>query len=223
MFSRSGNPLLLFLQSYHVWVISKIQVNFRFKTYLEVLVNMAYRFLKFLHHLCFWGQRIIWWHFYWATMFGRPQKFSSLFGSKGFRGYPNIRSLIKKSSEFISCRAKVAGRSHDQRFIVNFIFMSPNAMSCHIMSRQVTSCYVMSRNFTSCHVMPRHVTSCHVMSHHVMSCHVVSRHATSRNVTSYHITSCHVILRHITSKVTGRSHDQRFIVNWLLPHAINSN
>ena len=36
MFSRSGNPLLIFLQSYHVWVTSKIQVDFRFKTYSEV-------------------------------------------------------------------------------------------------------------------------------------------------------------------------------------------
>ena len=58
VFSRSGNPLLIFLQGYHVWVTSKIQVNFRFKTYSEVLVNVSYRFLKFLDYLCFWGQRI---------------------------------------------------------------------------------------------------------------------------------------------------------------------
>ena len=49
MFSRSGIPLLTFLQNHHVWVTSKIQINFRFKTYSEVLVNVSYRFLKFLH------------------------------------------------------------------------------------------------------------------------------------------------------------------------------
>ena len=95
MFSRSGNPLLIFLQSYHVWVTSKIQVDFRFKTYSEVLVNVSCRFLKFLHYLCFWDQRILWWHSYWATMFGRPQKFRNTSGSRGFRGYPNICSLTK--------------------------------------------------------------------------------------------------------------------------------
>ena len=45
--------MLIFLQSYHVWVTSKIQVDFRFKTYLEVLVNVSYRFLKFLDYSCF--------------------------------------------------------------------------------------------------------------------------------------------------------------------------
>ena len=53
MFSRSGNPLLIYLQSYHVLVTSKIQVDFRFKTYSEVLVNVSYRFLKFLDYSCF--------------------------------------------------------------------------------------------------------------------------------------------------------------------------
>ena len=53
MFSRSGNPLLIFLQSYHVWVTSKIQVDFRFNTYSEVLVIVSCRILKFLHYLCF--------------------------------------------------------------------------------------------------------------------------------------------------------------------------
>ena len=33
MSSKSRNPLLTFLLSYHVWVTSKIQVNFRFKRY----------------------------------------------------------------------------------------------------------------------------------------------------------------------------------------------
>ena len=51
MFSRSGNQLLIFLQSYHVWVTSKIHVNFRFKAYSAVLVNVSYRFLKFLDYV----------------------------------------------------------------------------------------------------------------------------------------------------------------------------
>ena len=33
MFSRSRNPLVTFLLSYHVWVTSKIQINFRFRRY----------------------------------------------------------------------------------------------------------------------------------------------------------------------------------------------
>ena len=69
MFLGSRNPLLIFLQSYHVWVTSKIQVDFRFKTYSEVLVNVSCRFLKFLDYSCFWGQGIHCWYFYRATMF----------------------------------------------------------------------------------------------------------------------------------------------------------
>ena len=133
----------------------------------------------------------------------------------------------QKSSRFISSRAKVAGRAHDQRYVVNFIVMPLHVTSCYIMLRYATSCLVMSRHATLCHVMSRHVTSCHVMSRHVTSCHVTSRHVTSRHVTSchvmsHHVTLCHVMSRRVSSKVAGRSHDQRFIVNWLFPHAINS-
>ena len=74
----------------------------------------------------------------------------------------------QKCSEFIWSRAKVAGLSHDQRFIVNFIVMSRR-----VTSRHVTLCHVMSRHATSCHVMPRHVTSCHDKSYHATSCHVI--------------------------------------------------
>ena len=41
MFSRSGNPLLIFLQSYFVWVTSKIWVNFRFKGTSKVLIILS--------------------------------------------------------------------------------------------------------------------------------------------------------------------------------------
>ena len=36
MFLRSGNPLLTFLLSYHVWGTSKIQVTFRFKRFSKL-------------------------------------------------------------------------------------------------------------------------------------------------------------------------------------------
>ena len=147
-FSRSGNPLRIFQQSYHVCVnlenLGKLPVQDVLRRYwwmcfidfwnfltihvfgvkesiadistelpcLGDLENPGWPsgptrtwrywwlclvdFLKFLHHLCFWGQQIIWWHSYWATMFGRPQKFRSPSGSRSFLGYPNIRSLTKK-------------------------------------------------------------------------------------------------------------------------------
>ena len=91
----SMNPLLIFLQSYHVWVTSKIQVDFRFNTYSEVLVIVCCGFLKFLHYLCFWGQGILSWHSYWATMFGGPRKIRSPSGPRGFWSHPNIRFSTK--------------------------------------------------------------------------------------------------------------------------------
>ena len=58
MFSMSRNPLLTFLLSYHVRVTSKIQVNFRFERYSEVLMIGFYEFSQFLHYLCFRDQEI---------------------------------------------------------------------------------------------------------------------------------------------------------------------
>ena len=49
----------------------------------EVLMILSYKFLTFLHYLCFWGQGIHFWHFYRATMFGWPQKSRSTSGSTG--------------------------------------------------------------------------------------------------------------------------------------------
>ena len=83
MFLRSRNPFLTFLLSYHVRVTSKIQVNFRYRRYLKVLMILSYKFLKFLHYLCFWGQEIHFWHSYWATMFGWPWKSRSTSGIGG--------------------------------------------------------------------------------------------------------------------------------------------
>ena len=213
MFLGSRNPLLIFLQSYHVWVTSKIQVDFRFNTYSEVLVIVSCRVLKFLHYLCFWGQGILCWHFYWATMFGGPRKFRSPSCSRGFRSYPNIRSSAK-CSKFISNRAK---RCVMVTRPMLYCQLYCHVTSCHVMSRHVTSCHVMLHHFTSCHVMPRHATSCHVMTRHVtsshvlplMSCHATSCHVMSRYVTPCHVMSrpamsrpamsCHVMSRHVTS------------------------
>ena len=87
MFSRSRNPLLTFLLSYHVRVTSKIQVNFRYRRYSKVLMILSYEFLKFLHYLCFRGQEIHCWHSYWATMFGWPRKSRSTSGTGGTQRY----------------------------------------------------------------------------------------------------------------------------------------
>ena len=87
MFSRSRNPFLTFLLSYLVRVTSKIQLNFRFNRYSEVLIIVSYRFSQFLQYLCFRGQGIHFWHSYWATMFGWPQKSRSTSGSRGSLGY----------------------------------------------------------------------------------------------------------------------------------------
>ena len=83
MILRSRNPLLTFLLSYHVWVTSKIQVNFRYRRYLKVLMILSYKFLKFLQYSCFRGQEIHCWYSYWATMFGWPRKSRSTFGTEG--------------------------------------------------------------------------------------------------------------------------------------------
>ena len=218
----------------------------------EVLVILSYKFLKFSHYSCCWGQGIHCWYFYIATMFRWPRKSRLTSGptrtrrywwlclvdfwnfftiyvfevSKSFddipielpclgdlknSGHLPVQEVFEvtqtfvpwqKSSKFISSRAKIAWRSHNQHFIVNFIVMSRHVTSCHVMPRHVTSCYIMSRNLTSCHVMPRHATSCascHVMPRHVTSCHVMSRNVTSCHVISRHVTSYHVMSRHVTS------------------------
>ena len=83
MFLRVRNPFLTLLLSYHVWVTSKIQVNFRYRRYLKVLMIVSYKFLKFLHYSCFRGQRIHFWYSYWATMFGWSRKSKSTSGTGG--------------------------------------------------------------------------------------------------------------------------------------------
>ena len=87
MFLRSRNPLPTFLLRYHVRVTSKIQVNFRYRRYLKVLMIVSYRFLKFFHYFCFRGQGIHCCHFYGGTMFGWPRKSRSTSGSRCSQWY----------------------------------------------------------------------------------------------------------------------------------------
>ena len=84
---RARNPFLTLLLSCHVRVISKIQVNFRYRRYSKVLRIVSYRFSKFLHYICFWGQEIHCRHSYWATMFGWPWKSGSTSGTGGTQRY----------------------------------------------------------------------------------------------------------------------------------------
>ena len=125
-----------------------------------------------------------------------------------FSQFKRFSSLQKHSfldENALNLFAKVAGRPHDQRSIVNFI-----VMSFHVMSRHATSCHVMSRHVmlwhvTSCHVMPRRVTSCHVMLRHITSCHM-----------SRHVTSCHVESRMTVTRPT-------LYCQLNFSHAIHSN
>ena len=213
----------------------------------EVLVILSYKFLKFSHYSYFWGQGIHCWYFYIATMFRWPRKSRKTCGPARTRGYWWL--CLVDFWNFFTIYVFEVRESFDDiptelpclwdlknvmlRHATSCHVMPHHVTSCHVMSRHVTSCHVMSRHATSCHVMSRHARSGHVMSRHVRSCHVMSchvLHVTARpgHVTSRHVTSCHVMSRHVTSrhvmsKVAGLSHEQRFFVNWLLPHAINSS
>ena len=104
MFSRSRNPLLTFLLSYHVRVTSKIQVNFRYRRYSKVLMILSYKFLEFLQYSCFQGQEINCWHFYWATMFGWPRKSRSTSGTEGTDD--SVLWIFEISSMFMFSRSR---------------------------------------------------------------------------------------------------------------------
>ena len=83
MFSRARNPFLTLLLSYRAWMTSKIQINFRYRRYLKVLMIVSYEFLRFLHFLCFQGWGIHFWYSYWATMFWWPRKSRPTSGTRG--------------------------------------------------------------------------------------------------------------------------------------------
>ena len=160
---------------------SKIQVDFRFNTYSEVLVTVSCRFFKFLHYLCFLGQGILWWHSYWATMFGRTSQIQVTLRFKRFSRLPK-HSFLDKNDLNLKAVARKSRDGHTTNALSSIL------LSCHVMSRHATLSHVMSCHITSCHVMTRYSTSCHVMSRQVTSCHVMPRH-----VMSCHVTSCHVM------------------------------
>ena len=83
MFLRARNPFSSLVLSCRVWVTLKIQVNFRYRKYLEVLMIVSYRFLKFLHYLCSWNQKIHCRHSSWAIMLGWTRKSTSSPGALG--------------------------------------------------------------------------------------------------------------------------------------------
>ena len=83
IFSKSRNQFLIVFLSYRVRVISKIQVNFRYKRYTKVLMIVSHEFLEFLQYFCFQSQGIHFWHSYWATLFEWPEKCRSTSGSRG--------------------------------------------------------------------------------------------------------------------------------------------
>ena len=115
--------MLIFLQSYHVWVTSKIQINFRFKTYSEVLVNVSYRFLKFLHA---------------TSCHVMPCH------------VPHVTSCHVMSRHVMSCHVMSRHVTSHHVTVMSRLARSCNVMprhvmSRHVISRHVTSCYVISR------------------------------------------------------------------------------
>ena len=104
MFSRAGNPFLIFLLSYHVPVTSKIQVNFRYRRYLKILLIVSYKFLKFSHYSCFRGRGIHFWYCSLATMFGCPRKSRSTSGTGGTDD--SVLWIFEISSVFMFSRSR---------------------------------------------------------------------------------------------------------------------
>ena len=99
MFSRSMKPFFAVSQSYHVRMMTKIQVNFRFRWGSRVLMIESYGFPKFLHSLHFQGRRIHFSPFHTVTMFGWPRKsrstsgFAVAWGSYGL-GLMDFRNFV---------------------------------------------------------------------------------------------------------------------------------
>ena len=110
MFSRTRNPFLILLLSYHVSVTSEIQVNFRFRRYLKILLIVSYKFLKFSHHLCFWDRRIHFWYYYLDSIFGCLQKSMSTSGTGG--STDNSVLWIFDISPLFKCWRHIKKKSH---------------------------------------------------------------------------------------------------------------
>ena len=104
MFSRVRNPFLIFLLTYHVWVTSKIQVNFRYRRYLKILLIVSYRFLKLSPYLCFRGRRIHFWYCYLTSMLVCPRKSRSTSGTGGTDD--SVLWIFEISSVFMFSRSR---------------------------------------------------------------------------------------------------------------------
>ena len=84
MFSRTRNPLLTFLTELQCLIDlenpSQLPV-------WEVLGILSYKFFKFSHYSCFWGQGIHCWYFYIATICRWPRKSRKTSGPARTQGY----------------------------------------------------------------------------------------------------------------------------------------
>ena len=119
MFSRVGNPFLIFWLSYHVSSTKKIHVNFRYRRYLKILLIVSYKFVKwmnewtdtsllyrlyFSHYSCSRGRGIHFWYCYLASMFRCPRKFRSTSGTGGTDD--SVLWIFKLSSVFMFSRSR---------------------------------------------------------------------------------------------------------------------
>ena len=226
MFSRSKNPLLTFLLSYHVSVTSKTRVIFRFERYwCFCLIN-------------FWNFHTI--HIFEVREFiadiSSELPCSSDLGNPGrlpvqkvlggdcvsvdirnfFTFYIfEVREFFADNPIELQCLGELKNSGHlpvQEDFEITRTFIpwqkwpelavvrkSKDVHTIKALLSTLLSCHVMSRHVTSCHVMSRHVTPCHFMPRHVMSRHLTSCHVMSHHVTSCSATSCHVKSRHVTS------------------------
>ena len=123
MFLRSGNPLLTFLLSYHVWGPRKFRSpsgsrGFRSSFLDKNAINLwavARKDAWRSHDQCF------------------------------------IVNFIVMSRRVTSCHVKP--RHVTSFHVISRHATPCHVMSCHVMSRQVTSCHALSRPDTFCHVM----------------------------------------------------------------------
>ena len=112
-FLRSRNPFSAVSQSYHVWVISKIQVNSRIYRCLRVQMIEAYGFLLFCHSLRFWGHGI--------------RKSRSTSGFTIARGYPLPLNKAGWAST-VNC----SGIKYDKTEIIIIIVWPSTVVCCHV-------------------------------------------------------------------------------------------
>ena len=237
---------------------SKIQVDFRFNTYLEVLVNVSYRFLNFFHYSCFWGQGIHCWHFYRATLFGWPRKSRST--SVRFKGDSKILIIVSYGfSQFLHCLCYQGQGIHCWHSYWATMFEWPRKSKLTSVSTgQGIHCWYLYRatmfgwprksrwtsgstgtrrywwlrlvdfwNFFTIYFSEVRESFADIPTE--LSCFGDLENSGQLPVQEvFEVTQTFVrwlkkCSKFISSraKVAGRSHDQRFIANWLFPHAIN--